>query len=393
MDENFSWKIIYIATIFSLLVLGGAYFWIAAREAPYASLTVTDRIAEFKDTRVTGRQDGKTVWEMRAASGWTDKAQEVTYLNNISQGKIFNKQGRLILTNLSAPRAETYRHSEIIEAFGPVKARLDLKKNEWTSITSQHIKFIPDQKRSELDGAVTLATRQGTIHSTRLLIDHDKKVANFPEPSTIRRRDGDVKANTVEYLGESEQINADGAVDFNLKESRIRTELKCDRSTLYLDLDKNIDLDGDLNVVQGKKFSIAKNGTYSRLQHTLFLRGGTRTIMEKAQAIFDAATLKELQSQEEKKLLKAKTVVVANEIFFSLKTGDARATGSVEVTQQGRVARSDAVDYDDKSGLMTLTGNVTMKKAEAWISCRQVIVSIKKETFEAFGVKESEFRL
>jgi len=63
------------------------------------------------------------------------------------------------------------------------------------------------------------------------------------------------------------------------------------------------------------------------------------------------------------------------------------------VTQKGRETRADSAVYDDKNEVLTLSGNVFIKKEEVWVQCKQVIVSIRDETFEAIGVAEAKFKL
>ncbi|MBU0671782.1 MAG: hypothetical protein KJ732_02000, partial [Candidatus Margulisbacteria bacterium] len=127
MDDNLAWKIVYIAAIFSLIVMGFAYYFIAPRQSPYFSEKKTEKIAEFKDTRVSGRKEGKKVWEFFAKEGWTTNNQEINYLNNVSKGNMYI-DGQLVVADLSAPRAKAFRRSDIVETFGPLTARVDLKK-------------------------------------------------------------------------------------------------------------------------------------------------------------------------------------------------------------------------------------------------------------------------
>ncbi len=385
MDENLGWKLVYIAAIFSLLVLGIAYFLISPRESPYFKEEKTEKIAEFQKTRVEGRKEGKIVWELFAASGWTEKNQDVTHLEMVRDGKIYSRQGKLILTDLNAPKARAFRYSEIVEAFGPLSAYLDLSKfssrpkpkSDWTKMIGDRIKYIPAEKRSELEGNVILTKKDSNIQADKIIIDHEKKIADISGNIRIKRRDGTIRANAIEYLGEAEQLNAAGDLRLDLQEGKIKTFIKCDQGVIYLDENQDITLSGSLEAAQGKKTSSAREGTYSRKQKGLFLRGGTRTVLEPG----------------ERKKLKEKTVVSANEIFFSTLTGDARASGSVEAFQKGREARSETAVYDDKNEVLTLTGNVRMKKGDQWIRCQKVIISVKKETFEALGVAEARFKL
>lgn len=401
MEESYSWKIVYLAAIFSLIILGIAYYLISPRESPYFSEEKTDKIAEFKNTRVVGRKEGKTLWELQAESGWTEKTQDITHLNDVRDGKIYNKEGKLVLYGLIAPRAQAWRTTEIVEAFGPLSAYLDLGKfssvrkeeTEWTKMTGNYIKYLPSEKRSEMEGGLVLTKKDSTIFADKIVVDHERKIADLSGNIRIKRRDGVIRAGAIEYLGENEQLNAAGGIELDLKEGGIKTLIKCNQGILFLDDYKDAALSGSLEAAQGKKLSVAREGTYSRREKGLFLRRETRTIIEKAQTVLKEETVKDLQSPEEKEILREKTIVLADEIFFSTKTGDARASGSVEVTQKGREAKSDTAVYDEKNETLALSGNVFMKKGEDWISCQKVIISVRKETFEALGVAAARFKL
>ncbi|MCU0641545.1 MAG: hypothetical protein MUC35_05600 [Candidatus Margulisbacteria bacterium] len=377
MEENLSWKSIFWGVFFSLFILALTYLLISPRENTFFTRDKSDKLAEFRETRVVGRQDGRTVWEMVAAGGWSDKAQEITHLSGISKGKILNREGRTVLANLTAPNGRAWRHSEVVEADGGVTAVLDLGKfsrvpkqeREWTSLRGDSIKYFPTEKRSEVRGRIRLQKKESVIRADELNIDQEKKTAVFNGGINLTRRDSDLRAASLEYWGETEALAARGEIDLRLKESRTRTAIRCDRADLFVDLNKDIALQGSLEVVQGKKRSRAESGLYSRAQQKLRLRGRTVTVLEN------------------------KTVIRAEEMLYSLRNGDAWASGNVEATQKERQARSDSAFYDDRNETVTLQGNVTLKRGTEWLRCRQVTISVKKETFEARGVADSSFNL
>ena len=400
MEESLPWRIIYIAAIFSLIVLGLAYYFISPRESAYFSEEKTQKIAEFKNTRIEGRKEGVKSWEFFAREGWTEKNQAATHLYNVGRGKIY-KDGKLLVSELSAPEVKVDRRADIVEALGRLNAYIDLGKvsaqtkprQEWTKLAADYIKYVSPEKRSEISGHIVLTKKDSVINTEKIFINHESKIATMPGMVRIDRPDGIISAETVEYLGENEQLNAAGRVRFDLREGKIKTRVRCDRSVFFVDLNKEIALSGSLEVTQGKKAAVAAAGAYSKKEKRLYLKGNTRTILEKAGAILKEDTARNLRHPEAKGILKEKTVVLAEEIVFSTKTGDARASGSVEATQKGREARSDSARYDDRREILTLAGNVFMRKGEDWIACRQVVISIRHETFEASGVKAAKFKI
>jgi lipopolysaccharide export system protein LptA len=407
MDENLAWKIVYAAALFSLLILGIAYYLMSPRESTYIDEEKLTRSAEFNETKVAGRKEGKKVWEFTAKHGWTEKNTMITHLFDVTGGRIYSG-GKLIMSDLSAPRVVAGRNAEVVEAFnqpdlgpkGLLTAQLDLKRlsssnksGQWSQLIADYIKYIPAEKRSEIDGHVSLTMKDGVISAGHIAIDHDKKIARITDPVRVKRGNGLITTSSMEYLADPEQAEVPLPMVVDLKENKIATKVKCNQGTFFMDINKDISLYGSLEVTQGKKAAVADEGVYARRQSQLQLKGRTRTILEKAAALLRTDTAGKLRQPDVKDILRLKTVVTAKEMVFSTKTGDAKAAGNVVVTQKGKEARSDTAVYDDKNETLRLSGHVYLKKGEDWISCKQVIISINKETFEALGVKEAKFKL
>lgn len=401
MDENLSWKIVYIAAIFSLIVMGFAYYLISPRESPFFTEKKMEKIAEFKNARISGRKEGKKVWVFFAKEGWTTKDREITYLNKVSKGSIY-MDGKLVVSQLTAPRAKAYRHSEIVEVFGPLRAYLELGKmskpknndqTEWTRMTAKYLKYIPKGKCSEIKEDVVLHKKDSTIYAQEIKIDHEKKIADITGKIKLKRKDGYLRSDRMQYFSNEERLEADGNVDLNIREGKVETKLKSDHASFYTDLAKDMAISGNLEVVQGKKLAIGRNGIYSQEKKDLLIKGKAKAIFEKARVILKEETVQNLKGPEAKKILKQKTILTSEELVLSTRSGDAKASGSVFVAQKGREAKSEHALYDEKKETLTLFGKVYMKKGKDWVSAKKVVVSVRDETFEAFGAVEAEFKL
>lgn len=399
MDENLAWKIVYAAALFSLFILGIAYYLMSPQDPAPLEEDKLNRSAEFRQATVAGRQDGQKVWEFAAGSGWTEKRSQRTNLFDVSSGQVYSG-GRLVIADLVAPRAYAGRNADFVEASGPLTARLDLKRlssardrGHWSKLFADHIKYLPAEKRSEITGKVTLIMKDGVIRAGRIDVDHGKKTALITDDVRVRRANGLIRTASLEYWADPERADVPVRLSLDLKENRVSTRIKAGRGTFFMDINKDISLAGGVEVLQGKKAAVAASGVYSRRQDRLRLLGGTRTVLEKAAALLKPDTAAKLRRPDAREMLKQKTVVTADEMVFSTRTGDARAAGHVVVTQKGKEAKADAAAYDDKRETLRLSGNVFLKKGADWLSCRQVIISIGRETFEALGVKEAQFKL
>lgn len=405
--ENNAWKIVYLATIFSLIILGLAYYLMVPRDAELYSQEKTDKLAEFYGTRVMGRKDGHKLWEFTAEKGWTLKNQDSSQLINVKNGQVYNKKGYLVVASLVAPRAIVNPRTEIIEAFGQpegvmnkpskLKAVVDLgkfsskKKQDWTTIIADYIIYRAQQSNSEMTGHALLIKKDTRLLADAIGIDHEKKIARISGHLRLQRQDGLLKAMFADYYSENEKLDVYGSVTFEVKDKGSKaTSIRCGRAILYNDPNLDVELFGGVEAVQGKKLSLARNGIYSRKGKKLFLFGETKTIIEKAQALVRRETAQKIHDAE---FLRAKTYITSDSIEFSTRSGNARAAGNVVVTQKGKEAKAEAAYYDDKREILTMKGSVQMKKGADWLSCKKITVYISREVFEAEGMVEAKFNL
>jgi len=410
-EEKFPWSAIYIGTIFSLLVLGIAYYFMAPGEGNFFSEERTEKITEFSNSFVSGRKDGNKVWSFFVAEGWTGKGHEVSSLTNLSQGKIYS-DGKLVATNISAPFAKTYRHSEIIELYGffpnqqggsskltalielgRISNNKDKAKNEWRKLTADRLKHFPWDKRSEIIGNVVLSRKDNSLHAQSINVDHEKKIADLTGNIAIVRSDSTLKTEGLRYLTTEEVLTTTKEITLEVREAETTTILEAKGAEFYSDLDKDITFENGVEVLQGKKFAIANQAIYSQKSKVMLLKGKAKIVFEKANIIIKEETANKLKNPESQKSLKEKTIITADQLTFSTTTGDLKAAGSVFAYQQGKEAKSDTAIYNEKDEFITLTGNVYIKKKTDWVKAKKVIISVKDETFEAVGGVEAEFKL
>jgi len=410
MDEHGVWKIVYFGTIFSLIILALAYFLISPKETDFFNEQKTEIIAEFTNTRVSGRKEGKKVWEFQAKAGWTDKDKDTNTLTDVSNGTTYS-DGLPVVRQLQAPRVKVYRSGGVIDASGfaadtdkgksRLTAWIDLKKastqkkdqSEWTRLRADRLQYWLDQKRSEISGNVSLTRKNSTIYAQKVVIDHEKRIADATDKITVIRQDGVMSTDSMRYFGQEEKIDATGNVKLDLKHAKRQTKILANQATLYSDMDREMTFSGSLEVIQGKKAAVSDSGTYSRPANRLTMSQNVKAVFEKASAIIQSESIRKLKEKETKEMLKEKTFLTSDNFMIFTNTGNAQANGNVVVYQQKREARADQAVYDEKKETLVLTGNVSLKKVKDWVNAQQVIVSIKNKTFEASGEVKAEFKL
>lgn len=396
MDEHITWKAVLGAAFFSLVVMGLVYFIIAPKESPYFTPEKMDKIAEFRQARVAGRKEGKKIWEFFVANGWTSPDRETNFLTNLQDGKIYS-DGHLILVNLKAPEGKALQSSQVLELSGRVKTRLDLgrisnNQSHWARITCDILKYYPRDKRSELTGKVELIQKDKALFADRININHQDKVADLLGNILLKRSDGTITSNSLRYASQEERLSVNEPLIVKVTKG-VHTQVKANSANFFSDTNKEMTFVGSVEAVQAKKIAIATNGVYSAARQELLLTGNVSAVFTKAKSMIDESLAEELHDPEAREMLKKKTILTANELLFSIRSSDARANGNVLVRQQGKEAKSDQADYNDQDDILTLTGNVSMKEKEKWVSAKQVVVSVRQETFTAQGSVEAEFKL
>ncbi|MFH1361675.1 MAG: LptA/OstA family protein [bacterium] len=409
--DQISWKIVYLATTFSLLVLGIAYYFMSPQDATFFSKEKTEKIAEFKSTRVSGRKQGKKIWEFSALEGWTITDRSATFLKDVTDGDLYINE-KLAVTKLVAPLAKAYQGSEVVEAFGyptgekkgesKLTALLNLgrmsdpkneKATEWTKLVADSLKYDPNKKVSEIQGDIKLAKKDSTIYSQYMMVYHEAKTATIYGDLRLERSDGTLRSDKLFYYSQDEKLEAKENVDITIKNKGLTTKIKTNQAIFYNEISEPMTFYGSIEVSQPKKLAIAKQGFYSQKENKLVLSQGVKAIFEKASAIIGDDSAKKLKGEKEQEVLKEKTLLNSDKLVFSTRSGDATASGSVHVTQKGKEAKSDQAIFNDESDILTLTGNVYIKQEDGWVSAKQVIVSVADETLEATGSVEAKFKL
>jgi len=400
--ENAPWKPILLATTASLILLLGVYFFVLPKEAAFDDEKI-EKIAEFENTRVAGHKEGKKVWVFYAKNGWMDRGKTTTYLLDVEKGMLY-KDGDLIVQNLKAPRVRAFRHSEIVEASKKSgdKYRLSAqiaftsrkkgKERKFADLSANFLRYNPNTEKSEIERDIKVVGKEVTLYAQKMQVDHDKEVAELEKDIRVIRSDIDLTCDRLHYDSELERLNASGKVKAKI-DGDPAAFVNADSMDLFADDEKDVVISGDLRITQGKKASVADRAVYNKEKGKLTLSGKVHSIIDKGEALLKEDTARKLRTKEAKDLLAEKTLLDANKLVMYTENGNADAYGDVFVTQKGREAKAEKAAYSEDTEIITLTGNVFMKKEKEWVKCQSVDVSVKNETFEASGEVESMFQI
>ncbi len=395
--ENTPWRIIFIATGASLALLFLVYI-IVLPKTPQKEEAVS-KIATFKKTHVAGHDKGKKQWEFYAESGWMDKDKQTTYLENVTKGTLYH-DGELITKDLAAPRVKAYPASKVVEAYAGGGRQLQAymafapknnsKKERFAFVTADSLIYNPDAKNTTIKGRIRIKEKEVTLRANQMVIDNDKEVSDLSDKVYVNRRDIALSCLSLHYDSKEGQIDASGDIISRIK-SKQRTMLNAEHLKFFVDDKKDVEGNGSIEVIQGKKTAVADSLKYNKASEKIILSSNVKAVILKGRALLKEDTIKKLHAPDATNLLEDKTFIRSDKLEFSTKNGDARAEGNVVVSQSSREAKANFADYSDQKEMIVLSDNVYLKKDKAWISCKKVEVSVRNETFTAYGSIEAEF--
>ncbi|MBU0573149.1 MAG: hypothetical protein KKH83_01580, partial [Candidatus Margulisbacteria bacterium] len=395
-----------IAVIASFILLFTIYFIVTPKSGSLESGENIEKIVEFKDTYVAGHEEGRKSWRFYAEYGWSGKNKDITFLQNVSDGKVYDKKGYLLVTDLEAYMVKAYRNSKDIEAEGqydslkktPLMTYIAIakkdgsKKRKFAYLKADRLKYYHNRETTELNGHIYVKEKELSLWADRMNIDHNKETADLQGDITAKRQDIDLTCQKLIYDSGKEQLMARDGLSVDIKGTSPAL-VRAEEIVLFNDTEKDVLLNGNVNAAQGKKIAVADNASYNKARKSLLLRNNVKTVLEKGKVILNEGTVEKLKNREARTLLEKKTLLNSDELLISTENGDAMARGNVFVYQKGNEAKSDSAVYSEKNESIELTGNVYMIKEGKWVKAEQVNVSVKDETFEAVGGVEAKFKL
>ena len=348
------------------------------RESEKISLIQTflpERIATFKNVHMTGMHGSEESWEIYAREAWTGRDKYVTTLEDVSQAFII-RNGRMMIKNLKARRVRIAKNNdiEILKKVDDDKAgskylrlmidfnaaaRRPKKEKKFSYITADYVKMNPDTEKATIQGNIIITKDDLRTYADKISIDLDANIATF-ESRTIFMND--------------------------------KSRLSADLATALFD-ENLISLTGSVEVTQKNKIVSSETASYDDNANLITLSSNVKGTIEKPKLLIKEKTAEKYSDKDEQETLTTITVITCDKMVINTDNNDASGYGHVLVTQKEKIARSDQAVYSEASESIIMTGNVYMKKKEDWVKADKVIVSVDKESFEAIGGVETEFKV
>ncbi len=150
-------------------------------------------------------------------------------------------------------------------------------------------------------------------------------------------------------------------------------------------------MSGSIEVIQKNKTVFSDKAIYYDDHGSIVLSSNVKAVIKKLKNIIKKKSSEKIKGEEAKKTLQETTVINCDKLTVSTDNGDCTASGNVLVTQKEQEAKADNAVYTEKGENIVMTGNVYMKRKDAWVKANKVIVHVENGIFEAKGQVETEF--
>jgi len=365
--------------IIIVLIISAAFIYVGVRspDIDLLGMAPPKKILEFRNTRLIGRGNGKKQWEVLAEEIWSTKNQSLVTFEHVKDGLVY-KNGRAVVKGLVARRVKYHKFTKKIEAFGVVPDEENKKRNltalvdvrnissreaeresRFIRVQADAITYKPDEEKAVAEGGVRVFEDDFSVNGDRMEIDGGTRKAVVTGNVTVSKEDTTITGRTLTANFENDSYA----------------------------------LTDEVEILQKDKAAVGDRATMWGDTGSIKLEGNVKFLIEKGTAIVEKDATKKLRGEESKKIMEGKTVLTCDVLKLSTHGRDADASGNVLIEQQNRRARSDSAIYNGSSENITLFGNVFIEKGGEWLKTHKVIVSVSRESFEALGGIEAEFKI
>lgn len=400
-----------ISIYFLIVVLLGffSYLFITFSKFDFFPKNPYDKFIDISNIRVVGWEKGSRSWEIYARSASATKDRNITEFEDVTNGMVL-KDNEIIIKDIKSPKVLVNTANNNVEAFKEssrdaqaLTAMINLKKavsiaagqdeaNNFSTVKTSHLVYNSKSKKTIADDSL-IYEKKYSIKSGRSEIDHEKNTAIFTLNPVMHADEYSVKSTTMEAFFKDDMLNAFQNVNFSINpKKKLKTDIKGD-VLFFSTKTHDAQIMDNITLTQKGKIATAKNLSYKDKNKRAILTNNVKIFFRKAEHLLKEKTAKTLKSEEAKEALRERIWASCDILNLSIENGSAIMEGHVLVNQKNKKAKSDFASYDDEKETIYLNGNVHIEKGKEWIKTKSLIISLKKESFEAAGEVETRFIL
>lgn len=281
-----------------------------------------------------------------------------------------------------------------------------------TTLTAPSFRYEVTPQITHAAGGVTVIQPDLTLRSQSLRYQSKEQIAFAETNVELVTKDSrltgpNLWANLAEKRGEvkgpSRLVRKGGPPPAGREQDRVMVALAKEDTTITAERlmtfawakTTEATAEGNVRIDQVDKKARGETAVYSEARDRIELVGSVRLDQVSGQWLVRERLAGEPKTEEERKALESPAVVTGDRVVITMSTRNSVVTGNVRITQAGRSAVGDRAEYDDATGKIVLTGRRARMDRDdgSWLEARTVVVSLKEDTFEAFGEVETTFSI
>ncbi len=379
-------------------MLAAAYLLTAASDnGPRRS---QDRFFTANSVELSGFEGNMKKWTVKARDISSTRNQEVVRMDGVRSGTIFDGQD-VIADRIVAETVYVANFRNELEAIGSpeITARADLrrlaggnrdKSIELSDIRAARVTYFGRQNRTEVLGLFS-RDKNTSIKAEKAVIDHRTGKALLTGDPVLRTKESAVRSASFEVSIREDTLKSERRAEI-IVDRNGRSSITGERLIFNFKSETG-SIEGKVRFSQAGKSASASNLIFDIRSDTAELREDVNATFVKARSILKDPSSARIKGEEARKSLDKGVSLSCDRLLVSLSGKDAKAAGDVRVWQNDRYAMSSRAEYDPKREIITLSGNVSLKKNREWLKTERVVVSVNDGTFQAIGNVEMDLRI
>jgi len=367
---------------------------------------------EIKDLTITGWQNGIKAFEITTQYVWSQQDLEQANIENVVDGKIFNKQGKVIIQNIVSDTMHANSYTRHVNADGHISAKIvgnntDLPNNGQYQFSADELFFDGNNEMTYLKNNIKFIhdKKESELYAPEASIEHQKETLHFEEGVTILSHHDTLYAKKLEYDFQKDYYEFFDGFNFERKIKSLnsekkenkeyrnkQTKLRCGYAK-YTRLSEGAGaiLRNDILIEQPGKIMLADYGLYNEAGDYFQVSHNAKIYIHSQKDFFTGPEISRIQRLSPKEILKKETFISADQITILIDSQKFIAENSVQLKRVEETVYADKAEYDEPTDKVTITGHVKIQKKDGtWLIAEQVIVDVGQDEMYAIGTVEAE---
>jgi lipopolysaccharide export system protein LptA len=364
-----------------------------------------EKKVEMQNIVLTGYSRGLLSWLIKGKYVWTSYDLDHPIVEHVYDGTLYDA-GKVVLKNFSARRVNVTVQQESLFADQGMRAalvRMVDGKEQIVDVWAEQLQYFSQEKKSFVRQKVIIKDESNNleIEAQNAQIDHSHNTVSFGNDFVLKTKDSEVLGDALICSIDEQRCEVNGNARIHKQAEQTKdndafrredTDVRGNRLLVISSSgNSQVIVEGAVTIRQIDKQGYADQAVYADATHTVILTGNAGVVFDRSDWLLDKETIRKIKNKEAQSAVREKLIMKANALVIDTKTKDLIADTGVWVQLKNKEAKSRHAVYDSKAEVITLTGDVSLKKSDgSWVDAQTVVVNAKNEEFKADGQVESK---